>query len=449
MSQSTRTDERLLLIGCNNFSGIDSVEWINAAQQNIPDYDIVVVSVPHITEDFLQGFDINIFGSIKQALLKFLHSGGELIILLAPIISVYREGEYPDHVDSFDWCPLTIATHEETGQSIIKKTDQYGEYLNKMREWSFYISIPKKCLSRELTNFYGSTHNTDYKIPLDPYIENRYSRILAGQCRIEVRTEKTKGDQWGNVFTSFPDKPDHVTGPITLLPLIDGISPEEALINILQEEIGYSLTSPQPEWVQQIELPFVPELQERISDSRSIIDDEREKIASLMHEISELTFFKRLLYSSGTELENVVQKSLELMDTKILPAKYAQEEYILFWNDEEFLIEVKGVSKSITLKHLRQLNDYLLKYQEDTGKDCKGILIGNVWRNMPPEMRNKPNTPVFPDNVIQRAEQWGISLLSSQTLFDSVIKVLNNSEEAGEILKRITTTCGVVQLDKE
>jgi hypothetical protein len=130
----------------------------------------------------------------------------------------------------------------------------------------------------------------------------------------------------------------------------------------------------------------------------------------------------------------------------VKPAKYAQEEYIIEVDNEEFLIEVKGVSKSISLTHLRQLNDYILKYQEETGKECKGILLGNAWRDMPPVMRDGEDTPMFPDNVVKRAEQWGISLVSSLTLFDAVLKVLGKEAEAKDILAYITTAKGVVHI---
>lgn len=445
MPQGDRTPERLVLIGCKSFAGIDAIDWTDRVVPNIPDYDLVIVSVPHVTQGFLRELDSDFFDSIKKALVRFLDSGGKLVILLSPIMDVKREGKYPEWISNLDWCPLRFATPAEAGQSIFRKWNRYEAYLQKMSKWSFYITVPDDCLSRQLTDFYGSTSNTTYEIPFKPYIENRYSRALAGQCLIEVRNER-RSNRWGNVQKGYPKEPDHVTGTIVVLPLIDGVSPEEALLDILKEEVGYSLKSPAPDWAQEIKLPFVSELQDQIVSAQATIAKEEQNISKIVEKIDNLTAFRRLLYSSGTELEDVVRKSFELLGATVKPAKYAQEEYIIEVDNEEFLMEVKGVSKSIALTHLRQLNDYILKYQEDTGKECKGILLGNAWRNMPPAMRNAEDTPVFPDNVVKRAEQLGISLVSSLILFDAVLKVLGKEAKAKDILACITTGEGVVHI---
>jgi hypothetical protein len=446
MPQDDRTPERLVLVGCKNFASIDSVAWSDGVVPNLPDYDLVIVSVPHVTKDFLQELNSDFFDRIKKALVQFLHSGGKLVILLSPILEVRREGKYPEWISSVGWCPLTFSTPEEAGQSIVRKLNRYDQYLQKMSKWSFYIRVPNNCLSRELTDFYGSTHDTSYKIPLEPYLENRYSRVLAGECRIEVKEEQKREDYSGNIHKEYPNEPDYVTGDIVVLPLIDGVTPEDALLDILKEEVGYSLKSPAPDWAQEIDMPFVPDLEDQISRAQAVIDKEQQDIAKLVEQIDKLIAFRRLLYSSGAELEDVVRKSFDLLGATISPAKYAQEEFILEVGGEEFLMEVKGVAKSISLTHLRQLNDYLLKYQEDTGKERKGILLGNAWRNIPPSMRNAEDTPEFPDNVVKRAEQWGISLVSSLTLFDAVLKVLSGKDKAKDILYTITTAKGVVQI---
>ena len=446
MSQDNRTPERLILIGCKGFAGIDAVAWEEQRAPNIPDYDLVVVSVPHITEQFLQEVNTKFFDDMKEALVRFLDSHGKLIILLSTVLKIKRPEKYPEWVTNFSWCPITFATPEEAGESIVRKWGMYEDYLQRMTDWSFYIMVPNECLSRELTNFYGSTHNTSYKLPLEPYLENRYGRVLAGQCSIKVRRQRILSSKFGSVSRSYPEEPDHTTGDIVVLPLIRGLSAEDALLAILKTEVGYSLKSPAPDWAQEIGLPGVSDLAEKVALAQKTIELKKQTIHELEEQIEHLTSFRQLLYGTGTELEDVVRRSFELCGATVVPAKYSQEEYILEVDGHEYLMEVKGVSKSISLGHLRQLNDYLLKYQEDTGKECKGILLGNAWRNMPPNMRNKEDTPEFPDNVVKRAEQWGISLVSSLKLFEAVVRVLDGKVHGPDLLAAFTSANGVATI---
>ena len=446
IDREERTPARILLIGSSAFAGIDSVSWESGTVPNIPDYDIVVVSVPHLTTDLLTKMRSQFFNDIKKALVRFLYSDGKLIVLAPPYSRVHRPSSYPEYLSNFDWCPISFGLQNEAGSSIVRKRDIYSSYLNKMKAWSFYFTVPYNCLSDEVTNFYGSTHNTRYHIPLEPYLENRYGRVLAGQCQIEVKNKRQRASRWGETYLEYPDSPDVVSGSIVLLPLIDGVLAEEALSDTLREEIGYSAASLEPDWAREIKMPFVDDLETSIAQARTVIVTEENKISELSIRINEITSYRRLLYGTGQELEDVVKASFQYLGAKITPAKYAQEEYILEINNEEYLIEVKGVAKSVTLGHLRQLNDYMLKYQEDTGKVCKGILFGNAWRHLPPSERGLESTPEFPDNVVQRAQQWGISLVSSRVFFFAFVKALHDNKESPQILTTVTTANGVADL---
>ena len=113
----------------------------------------------------------------------------------------------------------------------------------------------------------------------------------------------------------------------------------------------------------------------------------------------------------------------------------------------EYLMEVKGIGKSVSLTHLRQLNDYVLKYQEDTGKACKGILFGNAWRTHPPEERNTSEKPEFPANVISRSQQWGVALVSSTRFFNAFREFMEDPSVGPAILSRVLSTSGEVLFD--
>ncbi len=439
-SENSRTPLRLLMVGCTSFAGFDSVAW---EDQEVPNIPVVIVSVPHITEDFLKSVDNDFFRDVKMSLVRFLHSGGKMVVLVSTNLSVHRPSKYPEQVSSSDWCPITYATVEEAGKSIVRKQEMYSSYLNKMSEWSFYLAIPRGCLTSELTDFYGPTHKTSYKVPLEPYLENRYGRVLAGHFHVEVRRERERDGGYGGTWREYPESPDNKTGTVVLLPLINRISPEEALAEILQEEVGFSLTSPEPDWALRIEMPSVPELVHQVEAAQARIAEEADKVEMLNAQIAAIHSFRRLLYGTGPELEAIVKRTLERLGATVSPSKYAQEEYILEYDGEEFLMEVKGVAKSISLTHLRQLNDYLLKYQEDTGKECKGILFGNAWRNIPPEMRGTEDTPEFPDNVVRRAEQWGVSLVSARAFFEEFMKALEAPELSNDLLAVLTRSSGV------
>jgi hypothetical protein len=431
--------ERLLMIGYIGFPGIESVSWTDQVVPNIPDYDCVIISVPHITKRFLKSVSRQFFNKMKQALVRFLHSKGRMVVLVSPKVTVKRE---PNEISNLDWCPISFNTPGEAGKSIVVKSQMYKGYLSKMGNWSFYFSIPNNCLGRELTDFYGSAHDTRYEVPLNPYLESRYARVLAGECSVEIWKDKKPTG-----VRRYPrnESPAFTTGNIVLLPLLDRISPEEALLDILSAEIGYSGAIPEPDWTQDIEMPFVADLMKQVSEAESVIASEKRKIDDIGKRISEINSFRRLLYSTGPDLEDVVKKTFEHLGAKVSPAKYSQEECILEIDGHEFLMEVKGVSKSVSLTHLRQLNDYLLKYQEDTQKECKGILFGNAWRNLPPDMRRTEETHEFPENVVKRAEQWGISLVSSKAFFDAFLKSLLDISFSRSILDSVTNANGIAR----
>ncbi len=120
-SENSRTPSRLLILGCTSFAGFDSVRWENALNPNIPDYDLVIVSVPHITEKFLKSVDNEFLTNLRRSLIGFLHSGGTMVVLVSAIFDVRRPSKYPELIYSNCWCPITYATVEEAGKSIVRK----------------------------------------------------------------------------------------------------------------------------------------------------------------------------------------------------------------------------------------------------------------------------------------------------------------------------------------
>lgn len=448
MNNSKRiTPPRYLVLGSTGYGGVDSVEWVEGEVPNLVDYDIIIVDVPALSFDILALIELDRLKSIKNQLVRFLDSSGYLIVITSHRIIDKNEDRYPETISNYEWCPISIGTKLEQGISIVKKQIDFNNYLSNLSEWYYYIYIPQGCLSRELTEFYGGTYDINYQIPHISITENRYGKVLAGRYYIEVRRAREISPAYARSYKEYPSEPDKVTGQIVLLPRIKGIDHREAVSLVIQELTGFPQHTLSPEWADSLIVPGIPDLLTKIEGKQSKIKEIEAEINKLKETVDRLNEYKKLLYSAGHELEDIVARCFEELGGQIIPAKYSEEEFVLIYKGNEYLVEVKGSSKSISLQHLRQLGDYLLRYQEDTGKQCKGILFGNAWRSNTPKDRNSNDTPEFPSNVVHRAEDWNIALVPSTTFFQVFMEFLENSK-GEEILDAITTQTGTVIFNK-
>src|SRR5262249_55763266 len=118
--------------------------------------------------------------------------------------------------------------------------------------------------------------------------------------------------------------------------------------------------------------------------------------------------------------------------------------FVLEYKGKLYLVECKGVGKSIALGHVRQLSDYVLKFEEDEGKPGQGILFGNAWKGRSLQERGTTSTVTFPENVINAANRFGIALVNSVDFFDAFAGFLAGQVSGETILDRITSSNGVV-----
>ena len=194
-------------------------------------------------------------------------------------------------------------------------------------------------------------------------------------------------------------------------------------------------------------MPVVPDIQAEIDQKKAAILALETEITTAEAAKKELEKFKKLLYASGVELEEIFAECLSRCGGKVLPAKYSQEEFVLEYKNGLSLVECKGIGKSVALTHWRQLLDYIVKFEEEEGRRGKGILFGNAWRDLPPGDRGKEETVIFPDNVIERATANDMALISSVDFFHVFCRLIAGEVTGEAILDRITTAVGVVRFD--
>ncbi|TAK87236.1 MAG: hypothetical protein EPO20_05385 [Betaproteobacteria bacterium] len=422
------SDPKVLVIGSSGHSHVECVSWENAAAVNLPDFDIAVINVRSLSDNIVQSEKFQA-PKIRNGLARLLASGGRIIVLgLAERRIRVRDHDY---VDLYDWSPVDIQTKQETGNTVKWEKVRYVKLLDHLKEWSFYYYLRRSSISSELFELCGGGKNgVNIVSDITVYQANRYEKMLAGE--IAYLVQEDNGD------------PILQTGVFAFLPAIESLEERHMVNLVLEDLIDLPQVALQPAWADGISMEVASAITEQIDTKRKALKALQGELQTLASKKADIESHKKLLYESGRELEERFALCLRMLGGKVTPAKYSQEEFILEHAGALFLVECKGIGKSVALTHVRQLTDYMLKFEEDENKQGKGILFGNAWKELPPERRDGDETVVFPDNVEKRAIQLDIALVSSTAFFPVFERFLAGRVAADAILQRMTSSVGVV-----
>ena len=231
------------------------------------------------------------------------------------------------------------------------------------------------------------------------------------------------------------------------MPEIHSFNHDDSLTIITQYLTGQTFKTKIPDWALDLDIPGI-----KIIDESLLQIDEKEKELVLERKDlddskNELMNYKKLIYSNGFELENIIEICLKKLGATIKEEKYGNEEYVMIHKDNEYLIEAKGKEKSIKLVDVRQLLDHILDAENKTDQSFKGILFGNSWRNHPLDERGTEENIEFIDMVIDRAVKNDIALVSCKDFFNQICKFLDGDKTGEKILDEIVKAEGIVNFN--
>jgi hypothetical protein len=312
-------------------------------------------------------------------------------------------------------------------ETIEIKRAAFSRYLAKLKRWTFYFFIPQNTISHELTEVFGSTFDTEYRLPFDAFAVNRYGRALAGEVSL-LTSSNGHNAKWGNII---------------VLPFIAELDQKEAINLVLEDLIGKPQQSLPPDWIREIPMPFVDAIDAEIAQKNGAIKALQREIAAKEQELAEIAKWKKLVYATGHELEKVFEESMIKLGANTKPAA-AEEEFIFEHKGYAGVVECKGVGKSISLEHVRQTDSHVLKFVETENREGKGVLFGNAWRNLPLSKRGTTDTPIFPDNVVKHAAQREIALVGANDFLEVFCRFLKGEVSGEAILDTVITQSGVV-----
>lgn len=415
-------NKKILILGAKGIPKVYCYDWNDKSLPNIPDYDIVIINVVSLTKKARLEFPVQ--NLIRKGLNTLLDTKGILVAIGFPIreIATYpkkgRERESAGFQSNYSWCPVSINITNESGTSFEFNGSFLKEYFKHMKRWSYYFELPDK--------------HKNYPLGIKNFVRNRYSKYLAGVINYSVPEVGWK------------------SGDFIFLPCPTEITDIEAINFVLEKFFNIYQETPPPEWTGSIEVPNLKDIEENIATKNKLIKQLSEDTEKLQKKMSELISYRKLLYESGTALEEIVRKVFTMLGYKPKPPVF-KEEYTVEYDKKVGIIECKGNEKSIKRDDFRQLLEHTKEYDLDGKFEYKGLLIGNAWRLKPLEERNKNGTPIFPkgqNGVIDVATRHDIALVSTIDLFKAFCNFLEGKIKPDDIMKRIFSAKGIFDFNK-
>jgi len=96
-------EKKCLIIGSYGHQYVACMNWDVSELPNIVDYDIVIVNVRSIKDNFLKRVDSDRIDTLRTLLTRLLISNGSILILSDLKRSVERKGRYPMRLCQFSW----------------------------------------------------------------------------------------------------------------------------------------------------------------------------------------------------------------------------------------------------------------------------------------------------------------------------------------------------------
>lgn len=194
------------------------------------------------------------------------------------------------------------------------------------------------------------------------------------------------------------------------------------LLNCIEGVFEYGIETPPPHWIKKYSLPNenknvakIEQLNKKISVLQKVKQNFEEDQVNIAK-------FKGLLYEKGKRtLEPLVREAFNLMGFNVIDPERYKEEYDLYIKEKDLMIigEIEGTDSSlIDIDKYRQLLDYV-EYEIDKGVKCKGILIGNAYKDINPTERQEQ----FSQHAIKRCEDQRFCRITTYQLFEIVKKI--------------------------
>jgi hypothetical protein len=449
--------KRGLVIGSTGHPRVRCVRWDERNFPNVADHDAIVVNSMPLAQvisntpadesnEMCKRIRAN-QNTVRVGLLKALGAGKPVYAIDAA--ESYRKSErhegpfYFGGMSNREWIPIPVRQEQEEGETLELVDTTLHNYAKFVSRWDhlYYIEqLEQHHWEWLLQVMFGRKLDHYITIESQPVARNSYGRLVAVKLRLAFHRAVQRG--YGEL--AFQREPEFRSGELTLLPGPTECSDRDAVNVLLEDFFGIQIESLPPEWVDVDEAKLPGEEALIGEDEKCIASIQAlgEKRGRITKEISDLREYKRLLYETGPALEAICKRVLRELGASVHEAEGTQEDFVLEFRGTKAIVEVKGVTKSISLDDLRQLGQYREDYRLKRSAEVKGVLLGNAWRLVYPSQRQR----AFPPNVCKYAEDRGITLATTCSLYHSFCRVREGKTNGEDVLGKLLGGSGRTEL---
>jgi len=426
--------KKILVIGSFNHQLADKcISWGEISIGLYPylgDYHTVIINLQSLHDSDLTESIQEQFNKIRSQINEIIWANTKVICITAPTIKsktfmhTSYEGLIPT-MSNYHWCPIYLDFLKQSGESFEDKPrGNYFRYFKFVKKWSHFLN------------------GWDMEL-----YQLRRGSLVEPQFNILLRNLAKKPLSFEVMFTEPPST--IMSNSMLFLPPPSEINTEEAIDYLLQHERGVIeiKKTELPKWTENIMVPGEESIRKNIKKKEELKKQCEYALKEYNAKLLNLVNFKRLLTADGEELENIVEETFKLFGVNIKSGPKGKEDKIVVDPDtnSEVPIEITGVKRSIPEVKLNQLIGRLVdpKRIENIKCKCKGILIGNHYKNEPLTSNLNGRKIPFESDVVRKAEISKICLLSTVELFKAVNAKLKG-ENIEAFIKKIFNKPGEV-----
>ena len=405
---------RILFLGSPGPKPSTTVYWDSAQDCNPADFEgaiIDCVSLYHWAESLIdeEGGNsrvINLLNRLREHLSKLVSTGGTVVAILG-------QEHRAAGADVLNCLPVNCSTMPDKGSTVENVDQRWKRYFSHVSSWDYYF----RSQGIKVLESYIPAQSTS----INPIAINRANQYLGLQFHC------TSPSEIGDLF---------------IVPAPNNLDIGSAIETILVDVFGVAVTPEPPEWANNVFIPGLEEIDVRLQDCQRKIENKQLEIESLLVEQSGKAKWRGLLYDTGYSLENLCEDAFKELGATTKPSDVS-DEFIIIIDEQEILVEVKGVGKSAAKSHVGQILADSGKRPDENGF-AGNLLIVNAWRNEPLGSRGAAGKPWFPSDVVKTAQASGVALLGTDTLLD-LLRSHWETSDGLDAVRKLLSTSGVYQ----